>query len=223
MNTSNRPKILDIGCGYKPFKIAFPDALYIGTDITMEGADPDIIADNRQLPFEDNYFDGLIASETLEHTPDYELAITEMLRVVRSEGYIFITVPFIHPLHHHPFDFQRITEYRLHQLFNSHEIIKLEPSKTIFTTWLMVLEYALVYILDISPVFSIVKYSFLMFINILVVLIDNVLPLFIKFIVRFPLVRQKILKRIRHPRGLDGILTTMPCGYALIVKKKNNI
>lgn len=215
---AGQPKILDIGCGEKPFQILFLDAFYVGTDFTMAGAQPDVLADNSFLPFKDNCFDGVIASETLEHTPDYEHAISEMIRVARSGGHIFISVPFIFPLHYHLFDFQRITEYKFSQLFNSHEIIKLEPSNTIFTTWLMVLEYALAYILEASPIFSILRWPVVTFINIIVVLVDSVFVAFIKGLVNIPGIKQKILPKIRHPRGLDGILTSMPCGYALLAR-----
>jgi SAM-dependent methyltransferase len=213
-----QPKILDIGCGERPFNVLFPDAFYVGTDFTMVGAQPDVLADNNFLPFKDNSFDGVIASETLEHTPDYEHAISEMVRVTRSGGYIFISVPFIFPLHYHSFDFQRITEYRFSQLFNSHEIIELEPSNTIFSTWLMVLEYALVHVLEASAFFSIVQLFLVTLINVIVILVDSVFPGFIEFLFNIPGIKRKILLRVKHPRGLNGVLTTMPCGYAFLVR-----
>jgi len=218
---SGQPKVLDVGCGEKPFKVVFPDAFYVGTDFTTAGTQPDILVHNNFLPFKDDSFDGIIASETLEHTPDYEYAISEMIRTLRTGGYIYISVPFIFPLHHNPLDFQRITEFRFNQLFKSHELIELEPSNTIFSTWLMMLEYALAYALEGLPFPSIMRLPLVIFINVSVVLVDNIFPVFIKFLINnIPCIRQRILPRIRHPRFLDGVLTSMPCGYALLVRVK---
>ena len=46
-----------------------------------------------QLPFPPATFDIVISSECIEHTPDPEAAIGEMLRVLRPEGMLLITTP----------------------------------------------------------------------------------------------------------------------------------
>lgn len=43
------------------------------------------------LPFEDNYFDLVSSVEVLEHVPEIEVAISEMVRVSRK--YVFALVP----------------------------------------------------------------------------------------------------------------------------------
>jgi ubiquinone/menaquinone biosynthesis C-methylase UbiE len=45
------------------------------------------------LPYQDNTFDLTICSETLEHIPDYQKAISEIFRVTKRNGYVLITVP----------------------------------------------------------------------------------------------------------------------------------
>lgn len=63
-----KKKILDVGCGEKPWKLILPKEIeYIGIDIDPK-VKPDFIASADNLPFEDNYFDALIYSEVLEHT-----------------------------------------------------------------------------------------------------------------------------------------------------------
>jgi SAM-dependent methyltransferase len=45
------------------------------------------------LPFEDDSFDRVIASEVLEHIPDDEVAMAELARVLRPGGTMAVTVP----------------------------------------------------------------------------------------------------------------------------------
>ena len=45
------------------------------------------------MPFADEEFDRVVASEVLEHIPDDETAIAELVRVLRPGGTIAVTVP----------------------------------------------------------------------------------------------------------------------------------
>lgn len=45
------------------------------------------------LPFADNSFDGIMSWYTLEHVQDTEKCLTEMVRVIKNEGWIYITCP----------------------------------------------------------------------------------------------------------------------------------
>ncbi|MBP9151282.1 MAG: class I SAM-dependent methyltransferase [Flavobacteriales bacterium] len=45
------------------------------------------------LPFEDNSFDVVYSSHMLEHTSDYDKALSEMNRVVRPDGIVIMGVP----------------------------------------------------------------------------------------------------------------------------------
>lgn len=49
--------------------------------------------DALRLPFPDDSFDRIVASEVLEHIPDDEAAIAELVRVLRPGGRIAVTVP----------------------------------------------------------------------------------------------------------------------------------
>jgi SAM-dependent methyltransferase len=58
------------------------------------GAEADIKqGDALNLPFPDGEFDRVIAAEVLEHIPDDEAAIAELVRVLRPGGTIAVTVP----------------------------------------------------------------------------------------------------------------------------------
>jgi SAM-dependent methyltransferase len=58
------------------------------------GAEADVKqGDALSLPFADGEFDRVIAAEVLEHIPDDEVAIAELVRVLRPGGSIAVTVP----------------------------------------------------------------------------------------------------------------------------------
>ena len=59
-----------------------------------DGADADTKqGDALQLPFADGEFDRVVAAEVLEHIPEDDTAIAELVRVLRPGGSIALTVP----------------------------------------------------------------------------------------------------------------------------------
>jgi SAM-dependent methyltransferase len=52
-----------------------------------------LIASVTKLPFKDGSFDKIICSEVLEHIPEDKVAVQELLRVLRKDGSIGISVP----------------------------------------------------------------------------------------------------------------------------------
>ena len=86
--------LLDIGCGYMPYKpvVLNPPSRvtkYIGLDLddtiykTPESPQPDLGWDGRTIPLEDNAVDCALATEVLEHCPDPELTLRETRRALR--------------------------------------------------------------------------------------------------------------------------------------------
>ena len=53
-----------------------------------------ITADSFHLPFNDNSFDSIIASEIIEHVYDPEGFIKELFRVVKKGGSLIVTTPY---------------------------------------------------------------------------------------------------------------------------------
>jgi len=59
-----------------------------------DGAEADVKeGDALQLPFADGEFDRIVAAEVLEHIPDDERAMAELVRVLRPGGTIAVSVP----------------------------------------------------------------------------------------------------------------------------------
>ncbi|MFO7568368.1 MAG: methyltransferase domain-containing protein [Smithellaceae bacterium] len=50
-------------------------------------------ADINSLPFEDGYFDCVICSEVLEHIYEHEEALAELVRVLKPQGQLVVSVP----------------------------------------------------------------------------------------------------------------------------------
>jgi ubiquinone/menaquinone biosynthesis C-methylase UbiE len=72
------------------------------------------VGDVRELPFKDNYFDGYWSMGVIEHFYDgYELIAKEMSRVIRPQGYLFLSIPYMSPLR------KLKAKFGLYQPFNS--------------------------------------------------------------------------------------------------------
>jgi 2-polyprenyl-3-methyl-5-hydroxy-6-metoxy-1,4-benzoquinol methylase len=54
-------------------------------------------ADINKLPFADESFDCVICSEVLEHIPEHHAALTELVRVLKPQGILVISVPRYYP------------------------------------------------------------------------------------------------------------------------------
>ena len=52
-----------------------------------------IYASATSIPMPNNYYDGIVAMDVLEHIPEDEKAISEFFRVIKPGGNLFITVP----------------------------------------------------------------------------------------------------------------------------------
>lgn len=100
IKTQNPVTVLDVGCGFgrilKEVKQKHPTATVCGVDVA-----PDIIAklpveiegkvgSLLQIPYDDNQFDLVMATEALEHAIDIENAVKEMVRVTRPGGHVLI-------------------------------------------------------------------------------------------------------------------------------------
>lgn len=127
-NIKNDSKILDVGCGIKPYKDLFLSSEYLGIDIEG-GGHPDVdkmvdkYFDGVKIPYGDNFFDTVICTEVLEHSTDPEELISEMNRVLKKDGKLYITMPFVWNEHEIPYDFRRFTSYEHKRLLRAKDFI----------------------------------------------------------------------------------------------------
>ena len=114
-------KLLDFGCGAKPYKNIINVEEYIGLDFPSEGHDHtnemiDVFYDGISIPFEDDCFDSIFSSEVFEHVFNLEEVLKELFRVLKPGGVILITCPFAIGEHEQPNDYARYTSFALKHL-----------------------------------------------------------------------------------------------------------
>ena len=92
-------KTLDVGCGIKPYKKFFNSNEYIGVDVrtTLHNSENsiDIYYDGKTIPIKNEQFDSVVTSQVLEHVFYPDLFLSEINRVLKPNGYLLITVPFV--------------------------------------------------------------------------------------------------------------------------------
>lgn len=112
--------LLDIGCGTRRYESIFRESVetYIGLDWpeTKDRAFPDVIGDAMNIPFMDASVDIVLATELMEHLPSPHNFLMEVARVLRKDGTLILSVPFMEPLHEEPRDYYRFTPYSLRLL-----------------------------------------------------------------------------------------------------------
>lgn len=112
LSTRSPLRILEVGSAdvaTGSYRSAFDvlDAEYVGVDIE-DGPGVDIVlAQPGVLPFEDQQFDVVFSGQTFEHDPQFWRTFSEMARVLRPDGVLFVLVPSTGPVHRFPLDCYR--------------------------------------------------------------------------------------------------------------------
>jgi SAM-dependent methyltransferase len=114
-------KLLDLGCGRKPYQEIYDrymdSSLGIDVEQTLHKNDKiDKFYDGKNIPYEDSTFDFILCTEVLEHVEHPAKMIGEMNRVLKPDGIILMTTPFLQILHETPYDFYRYTPFALRSL-----------------------------------------------------------------------------------------------------------
>ena len=112
----DRPRVLDIGCGHKPYRDLFSRAHHWGMDHGLVDASPDVVGDVLRLPIRDQSVDIVFATQVIEHVRNPQIMVSECKRVLRPNGRLILSGPFFWPLHEEPYDFFRFTKYGFEQL-----------------------------------------------------------------------------------------------------------
>lgn len=143
---NNSEKILDIGTSQRFAKELRPyESLFNGKEYIAAGYQPssqygkyncDCHQDIEYMTFNKNYFDGVICLEVLEHVKNPFQAVNEMKRVLKNNGMLLLTVPFLLQYHgkgsssqcheHYP-DFWRFTHEGLQNLFSDFQKLDILP------------------------------------------------------------------------------------------------
>lgn len=181
-------KMLDFGCGSKPYFPLFNVEEYIGVDYEGQGHSHeneqiDFFYDGITLPFENETFDSVFSSEVFEHVFNLETILKEINRVMKPGAIILFTCPFIIAEHEIPNDFGRYTSFGLQDLLkrNGFEIVYYKKlGTTIESAMQILLSYFDSYVISklnfFKPVKIIVQPIFFLSFNLFTKLINFILP-----------------------------------------------
>jgi SAM-dependent methyltransferase len=114
--------VLDLGCGVGHSYDRLAPRKTVGVDIDPEALAGQqretVVADMRELPFDDASFSSVIAVQSIEHVPDPGRAVAEAARVPRPDGVAVFVTPnrltlgrpdeIIDPYHYVEFDHEEL-------------------------------------------------------------------------------------------------------------------
>jgi SAM-dependent methyltransferase len=114
-----RFRVLDIGCGKKPYFPYFAQNAdeYVGIDLDIDNPMADLHAPVEDLPVEDEFFDVVLCTQVLEHCGVPDQAVTELYRVTKPGGRVLASTHGVQVYHPAPEDHWRWTHTGLELLF----------------------------------------------------------------------------------------------------------
>jgi len=125
--------VVDIGCGEQPMRTLIEEkgGQYIGIDIAQNSQNNvDILCSAVSIQLPNSSVDCILCTEVVEHVPEIDKVFSEFARILKPNGYIILTCPFLYFLHEEPYDFQRPTPYLIDFLANKNSLKVLELEKT---------------------------------------------------------------------------------------------
>jgi SAM-dependent methyltransferase len=126
-------RLLDVGCGSKPYRRYFRQQEYVGLDIdtkaNRQAGVADFFYDGVRFPFQDASFDAVLCNQVLEHVFNPQEFLGEIRRVLKPGGRLLLTVPFVWDEHEQPYDCARYTSFGLRHLFEQQGLRWLEHRK----------------------------------------------------------------------------------------------
>lgn len=122
--------VLDIGCGYQPYKFVFNGhpCHYIGLDLLgTQGCN--VVASGEQLPFRNATFDIILSFQVLEHVAEPQQQLRETYRVLAPGGHCLVSTHGTFLFHPSPYDYWRWTHQGLERSFRNagFDVIKIIP------------------------------------------------------------------------------------------------
>lgn len=124
---SSHGVVLDVGAAdrwverHVPHVARYVALDYPDTATAMYRSKPDVFGDGCRLPVSDTCVDSLICLEVMEHVRVPGALLDEAERVLIPGGMLWLSVPFMYPIHDAPHDYRRYTEHGLRLLFSERQ------------------------------------------------------------------------------------------------------
>ena len=175
-------RLLDIGCGEKPYKCMCNVDEHIGIEIDdgdiKKRTHADVLYDGEVMPFEDKYFDSALSTEVIEHVSDPDVLLKEVNRVMKTDGVLLMSSPFFYEEHGQPYDYIRYTSFGLKCLLEKYGFEVVEHIKTgngvevVFHT----LNYYIFGALKLKFPFILIVFLLILPVNIIGLIVSKILP-----------------------------------------------
>jgi SAM-dependent methyltransferase len=127
-----RVRILDVGCGPKPYYPFFEPVAdeYVGLDVEPTPS-ADVVGFVEEMPLESGRFDLVLCTQVLEHADDPRRAVSELRRVTAPGGRVLASTHGVQVYHPSPHDYWRWTHEGLARLFRDNAdwaSLRVEPA-----------------------------------------------------------------------------------------------
>lgn len=140
--------LVDLGCGtapYKEFFLQYADK-YIGVDWTntLHTSKADVISNlNEKIKLEDNFADTIVSLSVMEHLCEPQIFLNESYRILKQDGTIILSTPWMWRIHEAPYDYFRYTPFGLKYIFEKagYKNIHIQPTTGFFTMWFLKMNY----------------------------------------------------------------------------------
>jgi SAM-dependent methyltransferase len=124
-----RGRMLDIGCGNKPYQSVFAPRVseHVGCDVVQSDEHRvDIFCPATDIPLPDSSFDTVLCTQVIEHVANHQGVIKEAVRLLKDGGVLILSAPMYWPLHEEPYDFFRFTKHGLTHILEEAGFVRLE-------------------------------------------------------------------------------------------------
>lgn len=118
------------------------------------------VADAHNIPLPDSAFDLVIVQAVLEHVLEPVQVVSEIHRVLKSDGIVYAETPFMQQVHEGAYDFTRYTESGHRYLFRKFELIRSGASAGVGTHLLWAIDFFFRSLFRSRRVGKIMKLSF---------------------------------------------------------------
>ncbi|MBA64831.1 MAG: hypothetical protein CMG55_03415 [Candidatus Marinimicrobia bacterium] len=129
---------LDVGCGDMPYKKYILKVVDQYDTLDFKAHVPDIkyVGDVQDMNcIKNDTYDTVVSFEVLEHVNNPFVAVSEIKRVLKSNGIFILTVPHLSRLHDMPHDYYRYTKFGLKSLLNQNgfKVLEILPRGGLFS------------------------------------------------------------------------------------------
>ncbi len=132
--------VADVGAGDSPYRELFAHCEYVAVDwdqsVHSGVAGVDVVSSADQIDLPARSQDAVLMTQVLEHIPNPGGVLSEVQRILRVDGHVYLTVPLIWELHELPHDYYRYTPASLRLLLEGAGFtdVVVVPRNDCFTT-----------------------------------------------------------------------------------------